>query len=296
MGFDLNQFAKPIAEVATHCGPLYVYQPSAKTNDEYRRLAGAPVNQRVFETLTRMVSQHVREKLGDEIVTPPSDVLPSLNESEIADLGEAFRANRERRSLPKGGLPKIPPRDEDEAALDFVDRVLRVHFEEESQAIKEQHAKLMDALKSPLDQLLEPLNLSRNRLGSTFERYDRLVATPYIPPQRDLVGEIARATEGARQQDRQLLQLTADMSRQSAEMLERLVGFSSDVLARFDARDQEAKARDAETRSQFTLQVRIAVGSLVVATVVSVAELYFGAKAYYQDERKNAADDASAPL
>ncbi|MBG9389337.1 hypothetical protein [Caenimonas aquaedulcis] len=286
-GFDLNQFAKPIAKMETGQGKVYLYQADENVRKLHRELVAQPAEARALKTFRRITSQEVRQGLSDQVVPLPDAVFGGLAESEIAQLAELFRINRYKRRVKSDKpLATFEPKRSDESALAFFDRILDADIQEGDAEAREQHKKLLDMLQTPANKILEQLNASSDRLGGTLSKYESL-ATLEIPPMRDFAGEQFSQMAKERREDRVVARLTADMTKQSAEMLRDLVEAAGTFLVRFDQ-------RDAKSDRQINIQLWVAVVSLILSVVLSGVGAWYARAAYYQDEAKNKADDTAA--
>lgn len=289
MAFNLGVFSKPIGEVETSIGMVYLYQVSEKTRKLFRELKDEASEQRAEATFCKMTSQIVRERFSDEVVPLSPDVFSTLTEKDIANLTETFRQRRDQHRVVTGKpLPEIGPQLEGEAALTFFDRVLGADIAATDEEAREQNKRLMDSITSPASKLLEQLDSSSARLGLTLNEYGRLSNHQLEVPQFvDHVGEAHRRMTEERREDRRVAELTGKMTAQSAEMLQELVRSASEFLLRFDA-------RDSKSDKQTSRQLCWAIASLVVSMILSGVGVWYAAAAYYRDNAKIAADEAAS--
>jgi hypothetical protein len=289
MAFNLGVFSKPIGEVETSIGMVYLYQVNEKTRKLFRELKDEPSEQRAKATFCKMTSQIVRERFSDEVVPLSPDVFSTLTEKDIANLTEMFRQRRDRHRVVTGKpLPKIEPQLEGEAALTFFDRVLGADIAATDEEAREQNKKLMDSITLPASKLLEQLNSSSARLGLTLNEYGNLSSPQLeIPHFVDHIGEANRRMAEERREDRKVAELTGRMTAQSAEMLQELVSSAGEFLLRFDA-------RDSKSDKQTSRQLWWAIASLVVSMILSGVGVWYAAAAYNRDSVKIAADEAAS--
>jgi len=279
-------FAKPIATLETSQGTIYVHLPDGNVQQLHRDLVADAAEDRAGKTLALMASQVARTSMKEEIKPLPENVLKALDQAEISQIAELFRKTVERRLLSlKAPSSEIEPQKEGESALAFFDRVLDVdikEYDEQSQRLRQQ---ILDTLKMPASTLLEQLHGSSDRLQGTIRAYESL-ATPMPAVMRDYPGEAAREAATERQKDREIARLTADMTKQSAEMLRDLVDTAGKFLLRFDERDRISD-------KQIKNQLWVALGSLAVSVVLSGVGVWYARAAYVQDGNKNAVDAVS---
>jgi hypothetical protein len=288
-GFDLNVLAEPIGQIDLAIGTVFLYQANETVRKLFRSLINDTPKQRGKATLTQIISLEKRTKWLDNIVPIPDEIFSILTDDDIAAVAEQFRQRLDRhRALPEKPLPSIAPQVKGESALVFFDRILGTDIATADENTKTQMKRLMDAATSPASKLLEQLNLSSDRLGSTVREFDKLrPQTVEIPAFHDHVGEMNRRMAQERNEDRKVARLTGEMTKQSAEMLQELVNTAGTFLVRFDCRDQKSDI-------QIRVQLWVALGSLALSVLLSGFGVWFSAKSYYQDAEKNKVDDASA--
>jgi hypothetical protein len=289
MAFNLGQFSKPIGEVATSIGRVYLYQVNEKTRKLFRELKDEPSEQRATATFCKITSQIVRERFSDDVVPLSPDVFSTLTEKDIADLTEMFRQRRDQHRVVTGKpSPEIGPQLDGEAALTFFDRVLGADIAATDAESGEANRKMLDSVTSPASKLLEQLNLSSARLGLTLNEYGSLSNNRLeMPHFVDHIGETNRRMAEARREDRNDAQLIGKMTAESAAALKELVDSAGKFLLRFDARDVKS---DKETSSQLWF----AIASLVASMIFSGVGVGYAAAAYNRDSAKIAADVAAS--
>lgn len=288
-GFDLSALAGPIGQIDLTVGTVFLYQADETVRELFRRMTNDTPEQRGRAILARIISLEKRTGWGDTIVPIPNEPLSALTDDDIASVAELFRQCLDRhRALPEKPVPAIEPQVNGESALAFFDRVLGTDIATADKDTKAQMKRLIDAATSPASKLLEQLNLSSDRLGSTVREFDKLRSqTVEIPVFHDHVGEMNRRLAQERNEDRKVARLTGEMTKQSAEMLQELVNTAGTFLVRFDDRDQKSDR-------QIRVQLWVALGSLALSVLLSGFGVWFAAKSYYQDAEKNKADDATA--
>ena len=289
MTFDLGQFSKPIGEVATSIGMVYLYQADEKTRTLFRELKDEPSEQRAEKTFCKITSQIARESFGDDVVALSPDVFSTLTEKDISDLTEMFRQRREHHRVVAGNpSPEIGPQVEGEAALNFFDRVLSTDIAATDTESRARNKIISESLTSPASKLLEQLNSSSARLGRTLNEYGSL-SNPRLepPPFVDHFGESNRRLAEERREDRKVAQLTGKMTAQSAEMLQELVESAGKFLLRFDA-------RDSKSDKQTSFQLWIAIVSLGISMIFSGVGVGYAVATYNRDSAKIAADEAAS--
>lgn len=288
-GFNFDTLAKPIEQIDITVGTVYLYQANETVRTLFRNMTNNTPEERGRATLVQIISLEKRTRLSEEIVPIPDEAFTKLTEDDVAAVAELFRQLLDRhRALRKKLLPSIEPQVNGESALVFFDRVLGNDIAAADEDAKAQMKRLIDAATSPASKLLEQLNLSSNRLSNTVREFDQLrPMTIEIPGFHNHVGDTNRRMAQERNEDRKVAQLTGEMTKQSAEMLQELVNTAGNFLIRFDDRDQKSDG-------QIRVQLWVALGSLALSVLLSGFGVWFAAKSYYQDAEKNKADDASA--
>lgn len=124
-GFSLNQLAKPLAELATGQGTIYIYAPTGTVLKLHRELETESAEERARRTLAQVTSQVVRDSWRATVVPLPEEVMSSLDESEVSRLVELFWRDGERaRANSRAPHLQVQHRQEDETSLTFFDRVM----------------------------------------------------------------------------------------------------------------------------------------------------------------------------
>ena len=288
-GFNLSALAAPIGQIDLKIGTVFLYQANETVRESFRSMTNDTPEQRGRATLAQIISLEKRAGWSDKIVPIPDETFSALTEDDIASVAELFRQRLDRnRVVPEKPFPSIEPQVDGESAIVFFDRVLGTDIATADKDAKAQMKRLIDAATSPASKLLEQLNLSSDRLGSTVREFDKLRSqTVEVPVFHDHVGEMNRRMMQERNEDRKVARLTGEMTKQSAEMLQELVKTAGAFLVRFDDRDQKSD-------KQIRVQLWVALGSLALSVLLSGFGVWFAAKSYYQDAEKNKADDASA--
>ena len=290
-GFNLDMLVRPIGQIDLVVGTVFLYQANETVRTLFRSMVNDSPEQRARATLAQIISLEKRTKWREKIVPVPDDVFSALTDDDIAAVAEQFRQLLDRhRALPEKPLPPIEPQVNGELALIFFDRVLGTDIATADNEAKAQRKYLIDAATSPASKLLEQLNLSSNRLGNTVHEFDQLKTKAFeVPAFHDHFGDMNRRMVQERNEDRKVAQLTGEMTKQSAEMLQELVNTAGSFLVRFDDRDQKSDR-------QIRVQLWVALGSLALSVLLSGFGVWFSAKSYYQDANKNKTDDASAQV
>lgn len=279
--------ARPIETIDTRVGAVYVYSPTPNALKRYRALSSLGSDERARHVLPLIASQELRTKHSMEIVPLPAKALDALEAVEIGRIAEAVRLKRLVASAPGADkLPEISPQQDGEAPFEFFDRVMKSIVEQDAAADRAILEKARRLAESPIEKLLDPLGASTARLSDTLLAFER-AAKPEIPEFKDFAGDMALRVERERQADRKTALLTAEMTKQSAEMLRDLSLVAQDFVARLDYRDKQAD-------QQFRLQVWIAVGSLFASVALSAVGAWFAGASFFQDRQKNQSDEAAA--
>jgi hypothetical protein len=291
VGFNLSALAGPIGQIDLKIGTVFLYQANETVRESFRKMTDETPEQRGRATLAQIISLEKRTGWRDKIVPIPDETFSALTEVDVASVAELFRQRLDRnRVVHEKTLPSIEPQVSGESALMFFDRVLGTDIATTDEDAMAQRKRLIDAATSPVSKLLEQLNLSSDRLGSTVREFDSFRSqTVDVPVFHNHVGEMNRRMTQERNEDRKVARLTGEMTKQSAEMLQELVKTAGTFLVRFDDRDEKSDA-------QIRVQLWVALGSLVLSVLLSGFGVWFAAKSYYQDAEKNKADDASASI
>jgi hypothetical protein len=293
-GFDLSIFLKPVSEVDTSIGKLYLFPLRDSDMRAFNTLSATDHVERTREFLPCIASLSSEYGLKHERVGITREQASSLSREEIEVLAEAFVSSKGVRSAREGGNDRTSiTRAEDEPVTAYLDRLMRHEIEEHAGQFKKLREQALGSTQGIFDQVRK----ASQALGDTRQQFERLTKSSAFSPTGIFPSIEARPLELSnhmaehsarlareRSEDREMIRLTGQMTAQSAETLQELAAAASTMLEKLDQRDNESKRTTK-------IQLWIAVGSVVLSAVLSLIALVFSVKAYYQDKANISSGD-----
>lgn len=222
--------------------------------------------------LTCIASLSGDYSLGSARVAITADLLDRLLDIELESLAEKYAFSTELQVARLGGKERSPlPRGSAETAIAYLDRLLKSEVEARSK----QARKMVESMLSSTS-MFDQVRKSSLVLGDSWRQLDRLTKSSIIAsdvaPSFDSNSlgfnnpMLSQATRIARErvEDREIVRLISETSVQSGKTLQELADAASSLLDKLDQRDEEAKRATK-------VQLRWAVGSVVVSAIVAAA-------------------------
>lgn len=267
-----------VSEVNTTIGKIFLFPLTFGAIGEYEKIEEDSPKARVLKFLPEIASlssDRNEEKITmDQAIQLSDEELESISEAYV--LAKQFSLERESKEK-KGKFVRV----KNESHTEFLDRLLQ----EEVNSTQKMNARVLSSAQGIFDQVRK----SSLELGKSWQQYEQLNKVA-LPPRikspefstrtleiDSVLAEQAKLRAKERGQDREILQLTGQMSAQSAKTLQELADASATLLERMDQRDKEAKNT---TRTQLWF----AVGSLFISTI-------FAGASVCQDYQNNKASD-----
>lgn len=290
-GLDLSIFLKPVTEMDSSVGKLFLFPLRASDFGEYEKLSAQASVERIKEFLPCIASLSPDYSLDQKRVAITAVQVERLSDQEVEALAEAYASSSSalREARDGGKNRESLAREPEESATAFLDRLLSKEMKERANELCKQREQLLGSTGGVFDQVRK----SSLELGETWRQFERLTKASAVPKDNTQVfetkslefsnhmAEHSARLARERAEDREMIRLTGQMSAQSAKTLQELADAASTMLENFDRRDEEAKRTTK-------VQLWIAVGSVVVSAVLAL--LVAGA-AYYQDRDNIAAGD-----
>lgn len=292
-GLDLGIFLKPVTEMDSSVGKLFLFPLRVSDFGEYEKLSAQIPAERIKEFLPCIASLSPDHSLDQKRVAITAVQVERLSDQEVEALAETYASSSALRDARDGGKDREPlVREAEESATAFLDRLLRKEMEERAKQLRKQREQLLGSTRGIFDQVRK----SSLELGETWRQFERLtmasashkdiapvIETKSLEFSNHMAEHSARLAR-ERAEDREMIRLTGQMSAQSAKTLQELADAASTMLEKFDRRDEEAKRTTK-------VQLWIAVGSVVVSAVLALLALLVAGAAYYQDRDNIAAGD-----
>jgi hypothetical protein len=278
---NISLFLKPVANVQTSIGKLYLFPLRVSDIASYRRISVDDPAGRIRDFLPCIASLSPDYSLKQERVAITIEQVGQLSYEEVEALAEAYISSSAVGKAREGGKEgEALARSQGEPATSFLDRLIRKEIEEQASQMSKIREQALGSTSSIFDQVRK----SSLELGNTWKSFERLSKATEIPPlemrQLEIHNRIAEhqaKLTRERAEDREMIRLTGQMTAQSAKTLQELAEAASTLLEKLDERDVEAKRTTK-------IQLWIAVFSVVISAMLSGAS-------FWQDRVNNTTSD-----
>ncbi len=286
ISLNLLMRSKPVAEVETSIGRIYLYPLRVRDMTDFEKLEPAEAIDQIRNFLTSIGSLALESDETPERIPLEPEIAKTLSDHEIELLAENYVQSSEWQRIREGDEDRKPvARVDGETASAYLIRLVRDKVEQQHQSAKQLHEKIFGSSYN----LFEQVRKSTSALGSTLSAYEQLTkfakpAPPEIQPIRtDHFGSIsshmveqARERAEERAEEMELARLTGQMTAESAKTLKDLAEAATTLMEQFDERDRKS---DKSTRKQIT----IAVWSVGISALLALLALIVSGFAYLQD-------------
>ncbi|AYF34273.1 hypothetical protein CUU95_10860 [Vreelandella alkaliphila] len=280
-GFDISSLLKPVAEVDTAIGKLFLFPLSRSDISAFNDISTIDQSKRIREFLPFIASLSPDYSWEKERSGVTHDQVQSLLDPEVEELAEAYTLSNALRSAREGGKDRKPiVRDANESPTAFLDRLLRSEVEEQAN----QFRKLTDQALGPTQRLFDQVRNSSAILGSTLTEFERL--SDRLKPAEisasstnhfQVINEQYNRQARERAEELETVRLTGKMTAESAHALKDLVEAAATLMEQMDERDRKS---DESTRTQIT----VAVWAVGISAVLSLLALIVSGFGYLQDQ------------
>ncbi|HPH06821.1 MAG TPA: hypothetical protein PL131_13200 [Methylotenera sp.] len=278
---NLDELLKPIANVDLSIGQIFLFSLRVSDMMEFTKLPEHSSCDRIRAFLPCIASLSSEYSVKKERIALSTDKVEQLSDYDVEKLAEAY--------ISSGALKKTQGdvrnaiREIEEVASSYLDRLLRITVENYAS----QSRKLMDKMTGSTQGIFDQVRKSSMELGETWRKFEHLTKASGMPssitsPSQarsfDFHTQIAEQNARLareRNEDREMIKLTGQMSAQSAKTLQELADAATAMLERLDQRDQEAKRTTK-------IQLWIAVGSVIISAFLALAS-------FFQDRDNNLA-------
>ncbi len=278
---DICSFLKPVADVQTSMGQLYLFPLRDTDIGSYKRISTGDPGGRIREFLPCIASLSPDYSLEQERVAITVEQVGQLPDGDVEALAEAYASSSALGEAREGGEEHEPlVRNQGETATSFLDRLLQKEIEKQASQMRKLREQMLGSTRSIFDQVRN----SSLELGKTWKNFERLSKVTELPPlptnslnkHNHLAEHHARLAQ-ERTEDREIIRLTGQMTAQSAKTLQELAEAASTLLEKLDERDVNAKQTTK-------IQLWIAIGTVVISAVLAGAS-------FWQDKVNNAFSD-----
>ncbi|WP_050467366.1 hypothetical protein [Herbaspirillum chlorophenolicum] len=286
--------SKPVAEVETSIGRIYLYPLRVRDMTDFENMEPAEAIDQVRNLLTSIGSLTLESDEAQERIPLDPEIAKTLSDDELELLSEAYVQSSVWKKIQEGNEDRKPvAREDGETASAYLIRLVREEVEQQHQSAKQLHEKMLGSSRSIFDQVRK----STFALGSTLSAYEQLTkfakpSPPEIQPIRtdhfDALNrrmvEQARERAEERAEEMALARLTGQMTAESAKTLKDLAEAATTLMEQFDERDRKT---DKSARKQIT----IAVWSVGITAVLALLALIVSGFAYLQDRDNSSSGD-----
>lgn len=286
--------SKPVAEVETSIGRIYLYPLRVRDMTEFEKLEPAEAIDQVRNFFTSIGSLTLESDEKPDRIPLDPEIAKTLSDDEVELLSEAYVQSSVWQKVREGDDDRKPvAREDGETASAYLIRLMRDEVEQQHQSAKKLHEKMLGSGRSLFDQVRK----STSALGSTLSAYEQLtkfakpapleiqpIRTDHFDALNRQMAEQARERAEERAEEMALTRLTGQMTAESAKTLKDLAEAATTLMEQFDERDQKT---DKSTRKQIT----IAVWSVGISAVLALLALIVSGFAFVQDRDNSSSGD-----
>lgn len=279
--------SKPVAEVETSIGSIYLYPLRVRDMADFEKLEPAEAIDQIRNFLTSIGSLALESDETPERIPLDPEIAKTLSGDEVELLSEAYVQSSVWQKVREGDEDRKPvAREDGETASAYLIRLVR-------DEVEQQHEKLLGSSRSLFDQVRK----STSALGSTLSAYEQLtkfakpasleiqpIRTDHFGALNRQMAEQARERAEERAEEMALARLTGQMTAESAMTLKDLAEAATTLMEQFDERDRKT---DKSTRKQIT----IAVWSVGISAILALLALIVSGFAYLQDRDNSLSED-----
>lgn len=286
--------SKPVAEVETSIGRIYLYPLRVRDMTDFEKLEPEEAIDQVRNFFTSIGSLTLEsDEKPDRIPLDPK-MAKALSDDEVELLSEAYVQSSVWQKVRAGDEHRKPVAQEDgETASAYLIRLVRDEVEQHHLSAKQLHEKMLGSSRSLFDQVRK----STSALSSTLSAYEQLtkfaksapleiqpIRTDHVDALNRHMVEQARERAEQRAEEMALARLTGQMTAESAKTLKDLAEAATTLMEQFDERDRKT---DKSTRKQIT----VAVWSVGISAVLALFALIISGFAYLQDRDNSVSGD-----
>lgn len=280
--------SKPITEVETSIGRIYLYPLRVRDMTDFGSLEPAGVYSQVRNFLSSIGSLTVETDDAPERIPLDQEITKTLSDDEVEQIAEAYVQSSEWKKVRERAEDRKPvAREDGESASAYLIRLMQGEVEHQHQAAKQLQEKILGSSRGLFDQVRK----SYTELGSTVKAFEA-ISRPTLEPSlsrghleiSNHLAEHSARMARERAEELEMVRLTGKMTAESAKTLKDLAEAASALMEQFDERDRKA---DKSTRKQIT----IAVWSVGVSAVLALLALILSGLAYVQDRNNGLAGD-----
>jgi predicted secreted protein len=253
------QLSQPIASVNIHRKNVYLYALTVGDVSAIRQLNKEETSTENFKSIFRIFASHKKpNKANNKRVALPEDFINSLSKAEFNKIAQTYLETLYVKNINEK-LKNPLHKNTDEEYFEYLYRLL-IAYEIND---RERNKEMVDKFFRPFDSIRETSSTLSNKLRSVEF---------YVPP----VIEHTQIANKQRAEELEMARLTAEMTKESTNLLNELAKGVTDFLESWHA---ETENNNRTTNNQ----LRIAVISLAISVILSSVALYYSYKSYKQD-------------
>lgn len=185
-GQILSLYLKPLANVQTSIGQLYLFPLRVSDIDSYKSISADEPVSRIREFLPFIASLSCDDKQKKERVEIPVEQVGQLSDAEVEVLAEAYASSSDFVQAREGGKGREPlAQNQCEPATSFLDRLLREKIEEEASQMSKLREKILGSTSSIFDQVRKS-NLELEKTWKSFKNLSMAIEVPPIETTKSL--------------------------------------------------------------------------------------------------------------
>lgn len=280
--------SKPVVEVETSIGRIYLYPMRVRDMTDFGKLEPADALTQVRNFLTSIGSLTVESDGAPERIPLDPEISKTLSDDEVEQLAEAYVQSSEWQTVREGSPERKPvARETGDTASTYLIRLVKDEVEHQHDAAKQLHEKMLGSSRGLFDQVRK----SYTELGSTVKAFEA-ISRPTLEPSlsrehleiNNHLAEHSARMARERSEELEMVRLTGKMTAESAKTLKDLAEAATTLMEQFDERDRKT---DKSTRKQIT----IAVWSVGISAVLALLALIVSGFAYVQDRDNSSSGD-----
>lgn len=280
--------SKPVAEVETSVGRIYIYPIRVRDMADFGKLEPADAVTQIRNFLTSIASLTVESDEAPERIPLDPENSKALSDDEVEQLAEAYVQSSESQTVREGSYERKPvARETGDTASTCLVRLMKDKVENQHDAAKQLREKMLGTRRGLFDQVRK----SYTELGSTVKAFEA-ISRPTLEPSlsrghleiNNQFAEHSARMERERSEELEMVRLTGKMTAESAKTLKDLAEAATTLMEQFDERDRKT---DETTRKQIT----IAVWSVGISAVLALLALIVSGFAYVQDRDNSSSGD-----
>lgn len=279
--------SKPVAEIETSVGRIYLYPLRARDMTDFENLEPAEAVNQIRDFLTNVASLTMESDEAPERIPLDPVIAKGLSDHEIEQIAEAHVQSSDWQKVRESSERKPVVREAGETASAYLIRLLKDEIEHQHDAAKQLHEKMLDSSRGLFDQVRR----SYTDLGATVKAFES-ISRPTLKPSlsrghleiSNHLAEHSARIERERSEELEMVRLTGKMTAASAKTLKDLAEAATTLMEQFDERERKT---DQSTRKQIT----IAVWSVGISAVLALLALIVSVFAYVQDRGSSSSED-----